>query len=47
MVYSGFKAKEICGSQLSARPNLFTLCIEWLMKETTKSEIGGIDFNGG
>ena len=56
MLYSDFKAKVICGPQLSESfsiktgvkqgcilsPFLFTLCIDWLMKETTKTERRGI-----
>ena len=56
MLYSDFKAKVICGPQLSESfriktgvkqgcilsPFLFTLCIDWLMKETAKTERRGI-----
>ena len=56
MLYSDFKAKVICGPQLSESFSiktgvkqgcilssfLFTLCIDWLMKETTKTERRGI-----
>ena len=56
MLYSDFKAKVICGPQLSENfslktgvkqgcilsPFLFTLCTDWLKKETTKTERRGI-----